>query len=80
MVEELIIISLPQIDSWLIEREKFKVEKDIDFSLEEKYLIEELIKKARFTATMENELKNLLLYYKLQGKNINGILEKYRDV
>jgi adenosylhomocysteine nucleosidase len=79
-VEELILKSLPQIDSWLIEREKFKVEKEIDFSLEEKYLIEELIKKARFTATMENELKNLLLYYKLQGKNINGILEKYRDV
>lgn len=79
-VEELILKSLPQIDSWLIEREKFKVEKEIDFSLEEKYLIEELIKKVRFTATMENELKNLLLYYKLQGKNINGILEKYRDI
>lgn len=79
-VEELILKSLPQIDGWLIEREKFKIEKEIDFSLEEKYLIEELIKNARFTATMENELKSLLLYYKLQGKNINGILEKYRDV
>lgn len=44
-MEELILKSLPQIDSWLIEREKFKVEKEIDFSLEEKYLIEELIKK-----------------------------------
>lgn len=79
-VEELILKSLPQIDNWLVEREKFKVEKEIDFSLEEKNMIEELIKKARFTATMENELKNLLLYYKLQGKNTNRILEKYRDV
>lgn len=79
-VEELILKSLPQIDNWLVEREKFKVEKEIDFSLEEKNMIEELIKKARFTATMEDELKNLLLYYKLQGKNTNRILEKYRDV
>jgi adenosylhomocysteine nucleosidase len=79
-VEELILKSLPQIDSWLIEREKFKVEKEIDFSLEEKNMVEEFIKNTRFTATMENELKNLLLYYKLQGKNINGILEKYKDV
>ena len=79
-MEELILKSLPQIDNWLIEREKFKVEKEIDFSFEEKNMIEKLIKKVRFTATMENELKNLLLYYKLQGKNINGILEKYKDV
>lgn len=79
-VEELILKSLPQIDNWLIEREKFKVEKEMDFTLEEKNMVEELIKNARFTATMENELKSLLLYYKLQGKNINEILEKYRDV
>lgn len=72
--------SLLKIDKWLKEREKFKIEKEIDFSTEERRAFIDLVKRAKFTATMENELKNLLLYYKLKGKSLVLILEKYISI
>lgn len=79
-VESLIEKSLSVIDEWLTERESFQVEKEIEFSNEESEKIEGLVKKLRFTTTMENELKNLLLYYKLSGKCLDEILGKYKDI
>lgn len=79
-VEKLIEKSLPKIDDWVKEREKFKVEKEVEFSFDEKQEFENLVKRARFTTTMEIELKNLLIYYKLSGENILNILEKYKDI
>ena len=67
VVYSVVLVAIAFFSIWnlrnVYKTEKFKVEKEIDFSLEEKNMIEELIKKVRFTATMENELKNLLLYY-----------------
>ncbi len=79
-VENLLNNALPQVDSWLIERERFQVEEDITFSLTEEKRVVELMEKARFTTTMENELRNLLIYYKLCGKDIENILVKYKDI
>ncbi|MBU3843128.1 MAG: spore photoproduct lyase, partial [Candidatus Fusobacterium pullicola] len=42
--------------------------------------IERVKSRGRFTVTMENELDNLLIYYKLRGENILNILKKYRDI
>lgn len=79
-VEELIEKSLPKIDSWLIEREKFQVEKEVDFSFEERQEFESLVERVRLTTTMEIELKSILIYYKLSGENILNILEKYKNI
>lgn len=79
-VEVLIANALPQVDRWLLERERFRVEKELEFSAEEKREIETLVTNGRFTITMENELKNLLIYYKLSGKNLMEILRKYREI
>ena len=79
-VEVLIANALPQVDRWLLERERFRVDKELEFSAEEKREIETLVTNGRFTITMENELKNLLIYYKLSGKNLMEILRKYREI
>lgn len=79
-VETLITSALPEVDGWLRKREEFKVEREIQFSLEEIEEIERVKSRGRFTVTMENELDNLLTYYKLRGENILNILKKYRDI
>lgn len=78
--EILISEALFQIDDWLKEREKFQVEKELEFSVDESQEIANLVERARFTTAMENELKNLLIYYKLSGKNLKEILKKYIDM
>lgn len=79
-IENLIEKSLPKIDKWLGERKEFKVEKEIKFSTEEEKVVNELIEKCKFTATMKNELEDILIYYKLLGKDILNILDKYKEL
>lgn len=79
-VEKLLENSLNKIGEWLKQRESIEIEREVTFSTEERKLINLLVEKTHFTATMVNELESLLLYYKLNGKNLLEILDGYRGI
>lgn len=79
-VESLIEKALVEIEIWLERRGEFHLEKELEFSDEEKRELDSFIVKGRFSVTMINELESLLLYYKLKGKNLIKLIKNYDKI
>lgn len=79
-VENLIEKALVEIEIWLERRSEFHLEKELEFSDEERREVDSLIVKGRFSVTMVNELESLLLYYKLKGENLIKLIKNYDKI
>lgn len=79
-VENLIEKALVEIEIWLERRNEFHLEKELEFSDEERREVDSLIVKGRFSVTMVNELESLLLYYKLKGENLIKLIKNYDKI
>lgn len=79
-VEKLIGDRIDEIFSWIFRISKFNQSNEINFSDDEKKVIEKFVVKMKFSESMKNDFINYSEYFKIIGENIISLLSKYENV